>query len=107
MYEAQQNTDDESRPIEDVEMNISEKSQPSLEISHGLPSENESQEEPDEFTSLMEKSENQFLQRCQSRVAEECWHITAKEKAAKTFILEYDVIKVGINITDYQMPDII
>ena len=106
MYEAQQNTD-ESRPSEDVEMNSSGKSQTPLQISHGLPSENESQEEPDEHTSLLDKSENQFLQRCQSRVAEECWHITAKEKAAKTFILEYDVIKVSINSTDYQMPDII
>ena len=47
------------------------------------------------MSSLVEKYENQHLHRCQSRVADEGWHITEREMGEMTFILEYDFIKVG------------
>ena len=93
----------------DVEMNVirregaSEVRDGKSETSQNIPSlhiENDGPQESDELTALLGKSEDHELQGKYGkyeRVADRVWNISEEEKAAKTFILEYDLIKVGCN----------
>ena len=90
----------------DVEMNMmrsegaSEVRDGESETSQNSPSlhiENDGPQESNEMTALLGKSKDHELQGKYERVADRVWHISEEEKAAKTFILEYDLIKVGCN----------
>ena len=50
---------------------------------------------PNELTKLLDKSEGAAKQCQDNRVIKGVWHITQEEKDARTFILEYDISKVG------------
>ena len=76
--------------VRDGESETSQNS-PSLHI------ENDGPQESNEMTALLGKSDDHELQGKYERLADRVWHISEEEKAAKTFILEYDIIKVGSN----------
>ena len=98
-------TDEGRQPDGDVEMNMV-RSERDSEERCGEPEtsqtdmclhlEKDGPQESDEVTALLGKSEGCITHnKHETRVADNVWHVTDKEKAAKTFILEYNIIKVG------------
>ena len=62
---------------------------------------------PNELTTLLGKTEGTVEQCQQNRVINGVWTITQEEKDARTFILEYDITKVGRNRSNIiKMTDI-
>ena len=69
-----------------------ENSQKDISLRH----EKNGPQESDEVTALLGKSGECITHnKHDTRVADNVWHVADKEKAAKTFILEYNIIKVG------------
>ena len=105
LYRSCQKPDEGRQPDDDVEMNMmrserdSEERCGESETSQKdiiLRLEKDGPQESGEVTALLGKSGECITHnKHDTRVADNVWHVTDKEKAAKTFILEFNIVKVG------------